>query len=50
MQGQGYAKVGDEEFPISPGSCFIVLPGHYHSIKKDLSVPCIKLFYFHAAV
>ncbi|TXT47511.1 MAG: hypothetical protein FD137_1095 [Spirochaetes bacterium] len=49
LSGSGKALVGDREFPISPGSCFIVPPGLYHAIKKDPACDCIKLFFFHAA-
>jgi len=50
LEGTGRAKIGDEEFEIRPGSCFFIPPGKYHYIKKDSSVPRIKLFFFHAAV
>jgi len=50
LSGSGSAMVGDKEFSLKPGVCFIVPPGTYHSIKKDTSCSCIKLFFFHAAV
>jgi len=50
LSGSGSAMIGDEEFSIEPGVCFIASPGTYHSIKKDLSCNYIKLFFFHAAV
>ncbi|MCL2618814.1 MAG: cupin domain-containing protein [Defluviitaleaceae bacterium] len=50
LEGTGRAKVGGEEFDIRPGSCFFIPPGVYHYIKKDPSVPRIKLFFFHAAI
>jgi D-lyxose ketol-isomerase len=50
LSGSGSAMVGGEEFSLEPGVCFIVPPGTYHSIKKDTSCSCIKLFFFHAAV
>jgi mannose-6-phosphate isomerase-like protein (cupin superfamily) len=50
LSGSGSAMVGDKEFSLEPGVCFIVLPGTNHSIKKDTSCSCIKLFFFHAAV
>ncbi|MDD3656338.1 MAG: cupin domain-containing protein [Atribacterota bacterium] len=49
LSGSGSAIVGSEEFSLQPGVCFIVPPGEYHSIKKDTSCSCIKLFFFHAA-
>jgi gentisate 1,2-dioxygenase len=50
LEGTGHALVGESEFPLSPGSCFIVPPGLYHSIKRDAACDSIKLFFFHAAV
>jgi len=50
LSGRGSAIVGDKEFSLEPGVCFIAPPGTYHSIKKDMSSSCIKLFFFHAAV
>ena len=50
LEGSGCARVGDREYPLSPGACFIVPPGFRHSIRKDPSCDCIKLFFFHAAV
>jgi glyoxylate utilization-related uncharacterized protein len=49
LSGSGSAMVGDKEFSLEPGVCFIVPPGTYHSIKKDTSCKYIKLFFFHAA-
>jgi mannose-6-phosphate isomerase-like protein (cupin superfamily) len=50
LEGSGSAKIGDTEFNLEAGTCFIVPPGLYHSIKKAKDVPCIKLFFFHAAI
>ena len=50
ISGSGSAIVGDKEFSLKPGACFIVPPGNYHSIKKDNTCSYIKLFFFHAAV
>lgn len=50
LDGRGKAIVGEKEMTLSPGSCFIVPPGLYHSIKKDPTCNQIKLFFFHAAV
>ena len=50
VEGSGWAKVGDKEFPIEPDSSFIV-PAHYeHSLKKDTDSGPLKVFWFHAAV
>ena len=50
LEGTGMALVGEEEFPLKPGCCFIVPPGFYHAIKKDKDSEGVKLFFFHAAV
>lgn len=50
LEGIGKALVGENEFPLFPGTCFIVPPGLYHSIKRDAECDYIKLFFFHAAV
>ena len=50
LEGAGRALVGESEFPLSPGTCFIVPPGFYHSIKRDIPCEYIKMFFFHAAV
>ncbi len=50
LEGSGSALIGESEFPLSPGSCFFVPPGSYHSIKKNPECEHIKLFFFHAAV
>lgn len=49
LEGRGYAKVGNEEFPIEEGSCFIAPAGMHHYICRALDCPYIKLFFFHAA-
>jgi len=50
LEGTGKAIVGENEFLLSPGVCFIVPPGLYHAIKRDAECDFIKLFFFHAAV
>lgn len=49
LEGTGAARVGEVEFPLSPGSCFLAPPGVYHAIRRDETCPWIKLFYFHAS-
>lgn len=49
LSGHGRAKVGDREFPISEGSCFVAPAGKKHYICRDEDCPYIKLFFFHAA-
>lgn len=50
LEGNGKALVGENEFPLYPGICFIAPPGYYHSIKRSVECDYVKLFFFHAAV
>lgn len=50
LSGRGTAMVGQQEIPLSPGVCFIAPPGQYHTIKRANDTPCVRLFFFHAAV
>lgn len=50
VEGSGWAKVGDEEFPIEPGGSFIVPAHKEHSVKKDPDSGPLMVFWFHAAV
>lgn len=50
LEGTGEALVSEYKFPLRPGDCFHVPPGHYHAIKRDPGCPAIRLFFFHAAV
>lgn len=50
VSGRGMAKVGDEEFEISPGSAFIALAGVPHSVKKLPGSEPVKLVWSHGAI
>ena len=50
ISGSGGVLIDDTEYPLSTGACFIIPPGKYHSIKRDVACESIKLFFFHAAV
>lgn len=50
LEGTGSALVGESEFKLYPGICFIVPPSLYHSIKRDKECDYVKMFFFHAAV
>lgn len=50
VSGRGMARVGDEEFEISPGSAFIALAGVPHSVKKLPGAKPVKLIWSHGAV
>jgi len=50
LQGYGMAKVGNEEFPVKPGSCFIANKGVPHTMKRDAASQPIKVLWCHGAV
>lgn len=49
LEGYGMALIGDCEFPIGPGSCFIAPAGVSHYIRRNADCSCVRLFFFHAA-
>lgn len=50
LEGEGYAKLDDLEFPIQAGDSFLALPGVAHTIRtKEGCIP-VKVFWFHSAV
>lgn len=50
LEGEGYAKLDDLEFPIKAGDSFIALPGVKHTLRsKEGSVP-VKVFWFHSGI
>ncbi len=50
IEGEGWAKVGDEEFPIRPGSAFIAPRGVPHAVKRNNGSVPVKLVWSHGAV
>jgi quercetin dioxygenase-like cupin family protein len=50
LEGTGTARVGDQEFRISPGSAFIAAAGVPHTMKRDLHSAPIKVLWSHGAV
>ena len=50
LAGTGMAKVGDEEFPIRPGSAFLAAQGVPHTMKRDPKSGPIKVLWTHGAV
>lgn len=48
LEGNGWAKMGEREFPIAPGSSFIAPAGMWHYIRRNQNCPYVKLFFFHA--
>ena len=50
IEGEGVAMVGEEEFPIHPGSAFIAPRGVPHAVKKNKDSGPVKLVWSHGAV
>lgn len=50
LEGQGTAQVGSEEFPIRPGTAFIVANGTPHTMKRAADGNPIKVLWCHGAV
>lgn len=50
LEGEGFAKLDDLEFPIQAGDSFIALPGVAHTIKTKKGSQPVKVFWFHSAV
>ena len=50
IEGEGTAKIGEEEFNIRPGTSFIAAKGVPHSIKKSPNSGPVKLVWIHGAV
>jgi len=50
LEGEGFAKVGEEEFAIRPGSFFVALKGVPHSIRVARGEGPVKVLWAHGAV
>lgn len=49
VEGEGMAKVGEDEFRILKGCSFLVHPGVLHSIRKLPGCKHVKLAWCHGA-
>ena len=50
LEGTGYAKIGEEVFPIHPGLSFIAHAGAPHTIRKNKDSEPIKILWCHGAI
>jgi mannose-6-phosphate isomerase-like protein (cupin superfamily) len=50
LAGEGFAKVGDEEFELRPGTAYIAQKGVPHSVQKKPGSKPVKLLWSHGAV
>lgn len=48
ISGQGYAKVGLEEFKLYPGVSFLAAVGVPHAMKCDKDCDLLEVFWFHS--
>ena len=49
VSGRGMARVGEEEFPIEPGTVFLAAKGVAHAIRKT-GDESVKVLWAHGAV
>lgn len=48
VSGRGWAKVGEQEFPVYPGVSFLA-PAHvFHAVKTENAEDPVVVFWFHA--
>ena len=50
LSGSGWAKIGEEEQRIEPGTVFIAPRGVPHCIKTVSETEPVTVFWFHAAI
>ena len=50
LSGKGWAKVGEEEQAIEPGTAFMAPKGVPHAIKTASAQEPVVVFWFHAAI
>lgn len=50
LEGEGFAKLDDLEFPIKAGDSFVALPGVAHTVRTREGCTPVKVFWFHSAI
>jgi len=50
IAGEGTARVGEDEFPVSPGTAFLAPRNTPHSLKKKPGSVPLKVVWSHGAV
>lgn len=48
LSGRGWAKIGEEEFPVEPNTAFIAPAGTPHQMRSDSREEKLTVFWFHA--
>lgn len=49
MEGQGHVLLDGTEYPVAPGTTFILPPHVKHGFIRNPDSPPVKVFWFHAA-
>lgn len=50
LEGEGYAKLDDLEFPIAKGDSFVAAAGVAHAVRTKEGCEPVKVLWFHGAV
>ena len=50
ISGKGWILLDNEKYRVEPDTSLIVPPGVRHAFIRDADVPCVKVFWFHAAI
>lgn len=50
LEGNGMAKIGDNEFEVYPGIAFMAPAGVWHVLKSTSASKPVKVFWFHSAI
>lgn len=49
IEGHGHVLLDGREYPVSPGTTFILPPHVKHGFIRNIDSPPVKVFWFHAA-
>lgn len=49
IEGQGHVLLDGTEYPVSPGTAFLLPPHVKHGFIRNPDSPPVKVFWFHAA-
>lgn len=49
IEGHGHVLLDDVEYPVAPGTTFILPPHVKHGFIRNPNSPPVKVFWFHAA-
>ena len=49
IEGEGFAMVGDQEFPVRAGTSFLAPAGLRHAVRCKRAGHSVRIFWFHSA-